>query len=354
MKIRGEKKKTSIKKIILTVLCGIAGLVLLLLAGCAIYLLGAKSGKTASNASAGDHTGFYVDGTVLRDANGNAFVMRGINMAHNWYPDKDEVSLDAIAATGSNTVRIVLACGERWDKDDMDTLEKLIEEADRRDMIAVVELHDGTGSDDAASLEAMTDYWVEMACILEGLEDRVIVNIANEWLGDWDDKLWRDAYVEAVKKLRDAGIKNTLMIDAAGWGQWARSIKKYGYDVFEADPEKNTMFSVHMYGLSGGSEWMIRYCLEAAEEQNLCICVGEFGYTHSDGDVKEDYLMQYCEEKGIGYLAWSWKGNSGGVEYLDLALEWDGSSLSADWGEKLVNGKYGIKATSKKCSIFGE
>lgn len=46
------------------------------------------------------------------------------------------------------------------------------------------------------------------------------------------------------------------------------------------------------------------------------------------------------------------KGNSGGVEYLDIALDWDGKELSADWGEPLVNGPYGIKNTAKTASVF--
>ena len=63
-------------------------------------------------------------------------------------------------------------------------------------------------------------------------------------------------------------------------------------------------------------------------------------------------IMEYCEKNGIGYMGWSWKGNSGGVEYLDIANEWDGSVLSPDWGEVLVNGENGIKKTAKKCSVF--
>lgn len=84
----------------------------------------------------------------------------------------------------------------------------------------------------------------------------------------------------------------------------------------------------------------------------MCVCVGEFGYKHSDGDVDEAYIMQYCQENGIGYLGWSWKGNGGGVEYLDITNEWDGSALSPEWGEILINGENGIKSTSKPCSVF--
>ena len=61
-----------------------------------------------------------------------------------------------------------------------------------------------------------------------------IVNIANEWYGTYNDlETWRDAYVDAVKKLRDAGIENTLIVDSAGWGQCADSVLKYGNEILK-------------------------------------------------------------------------------------------------------------------------
>ena len=32
--------------------------------------------------------GFHVSGRSLLDANGNNFIMRGINVPHNWYPEQ--------------------------------------------------------------------------------------------------------------------------------------------------------------------------------------------------------------------------------------------------------------------------
>ncbi len=293
------------------------------------------------------HTGFYVDGNTLRTADGEAFVMRGVNHGYNWFLDQTDTAFDAIAATGSNCVRIVLSSGLQWHKDDAHSLEKAINAAVSRGMVAVVEVHDGTGSDDISVLEGIAEYWCEMASVLAGTENYCILNIANEWCGGWKSGRWGDGYTKVIPMIRKAGIKNTIMVDAAGWGQFGHSIRKYGAEVFNSDPLRNTMFSVHMYGMSGRWEWLIRYNLEGVTKQKLCVCVGEFGWTHSDGDVKEDYLMGYCQEKGIGYIAWSWKGNSGGVEYLDLAEEWDGSKLS-EWGEKVVNGENGIRETSAR------
>lgn len=315
----------------------------------AALFTGCSDKRTASPADpAAVHSGLYVDGTALRTASGEQVVLRGINHAHCWYRSEDETAFAAIADTGANCIRIVCACGIQWEADTAESIAAAIERARELGMLSIVEVHDGTGDNSIETLKSIGDFWCGLSDVLAGTEGYCIVNIANEWCGKHNADTWKDGYTGVIPMLRGAGIKNVIMVDAPGWGQYGKAVGKTGIDIFESDPERNTMFSVHMYGFSGGSERSIRAHLNAGLERNLCVCVGEFGYTHSDGDVKEDYLMQYCTEQDIGYLAWSWKGNSGGVEYLDLASEWDGSVLSADWGENAVNGKYGIRATSKK------
>ncbi|MBQ8194828.1 MAG: glycoside hydrolase family 5 protein [Oscillospiraceae bacterium] len=296
--------------------------------------------------------GFSVQGTKLIDAKGNEFIMRGLNHPHCWFLDTDDTALPAIAEAGCNTVRIVCGAGIQYNKDTAEMLTEVINKCKELDMVCVLEVHDITGKDDIGMLEKVTDYWIEVKNALIGNEAYVILNIANEWVGQWNSEIWRDGYTASIPRLREAGIKNTIMVDAGGWGQYGRSIADYGMEVFNSDPDKNTMFSVHMYGSAGKNERTIKQNIIGATQQELCIIVGEFGYTHSDGDVNEAYIMQYCEENDIGYLGWSWKGNGGGVEYLDIALEWDGSVLSEDWGEVLINGENGIKATAKICSIY--
>lgn len=309
---------------------------------------GAASSPTAPTATGA----FRVDGTKLLDANGNEFIMRGVNHAHAWYKDKLDTALDAIAATGANSVRVVMADGDQWDKTTAEEAEQIIKKCTEKKMIAILELHDATGKDQTAPLENAANYWIEMKDILNAHTDTVIVNIANEWVGKWDVNVWKKGYTSVIPKMREAGIKNTIMVDAAGWGQYGESIKKAGKAVFESDPDRNTMFSIHMYGSAGKNSKTITDNLKGATDQGLCVIVGEFGYNHSDGDVDEAFIMKYCTENGLGYLGWSWKGNSGGVEYLDIAVDWEGATLSPDWGEVLVNGDNGIKKTSKICSVF--
>ncbi len=343
-----KKKNKKIRKFFKWTGIILLALLVALAAGIFLFLHLADGNEKAEGAEESEHRGLYVDGTSLKTADGKEVLLRGINHAHAWYPDQDEAAFDAIADTGANCVRIVLACGLQWKKDSKEAVKYVMEAARERGMIAVLEVHDATGKDDEKKLEEIVDYWIDLASVLKGSEDYCIVNIANEWMESWDYDKWSEAYIKAIPRLREAGIENLLMVDSAGWGQFGVCIRMKGVEVFNADPLKNTMFSVHMYGISGGSNWMIRYMLEGATRHNLCVCVGEFGYKHSDGDVKEDYLMKYCFDKKIGYMAWSWKGNSGGVEYLDLSIDWAGKNLSSEWGENVVNGKYGIKKTSEK------
>ena len=219
--------------------------------------------------------------------------------------------------------------------------------------MAVLEIHDGAGKDDVSFLNNAVDYWIGMKELLNENKAYVLVNIANEWYGKYDKlEVWRDAYIDAVKKLRDAGIENTLVVDSAGWGQCADSVLNYGEEILKADKDANTMFAVHMYGAAGKNEKIIKNTIDTAQKKNLCLLIGEFGWNHTDGKVDFETIMQYSTEKNVGYLAWSWKGNGDDVSYLDVSRDWAGVDLTSDWGKPLVEGEYGIKKTSKVCSVY--
>lgn len=187
--------------------------------------------------------GFKVDGTKLIDGYGEEFVMRGVNHAYTWFKSDTDTALEGIEYVGSNTVRLVLSDGDQWDKVTRAELKSLIRKCKKKNLIAVLEIHDGAGKDEVSYLEHAVDYWIEMKDLLSENKAYAIVNIANEWYGTYNDlETWRDAYINAVKKLRDAGIENTLIVDSAGWGQCADSVLKYGNEILKADKDANTMF----------------------------------------------------------------------------------------------------------------
>ncbi len=301
-------------------------------------------------------SGFKVNGTTIIDANGNPFVMRGVNVAHAWYADKTETSIRAIAGTGANTVRVVLSDGGQYSKTSYSEVKNIIEMCKSNKLVCVLEVHDATGSNNTYDLDRAVNYWIEMKNLLSDYSDYVIVNIANEWYGDWNGDAWANGYKSAIPKLRNAGISNLLMVDCAGWGQYPDSIKNNGREVLDADTHKNTMFSIHMYEYAGKDSGTVRSNIDNAMNLGVPLVIGEFGQEHSNGNVDEDTIMSYCQQKGAGYLGWSWKGNGYDIDgkslaYLDIAKEWDGSSLSS-WGDRLINGSNGIRTTSQICSVY--
>lgn len=120
--------------------------------------------------------------------------------------------------------------------------------------------------------------------------------------------------------------------------------------VFAADPARNTVFSVHMYGVFDTASEVEDY-LGAFVDRRLPIVVGEFGHDHSDGDPDEDAILATCRRLGVGYLGWSWSGNGAGVEYLDLVHDFDAGRLTG-WGQRFFNGADGVARPSNEASVY--
>ncbi|WP_331449756.1 cellulase family glycosylhydrolase [Streptomyces prasinus] len=298
-------------------------------------------------------TGFHVENGRLLEASGNDFVMRGVNHAHTWYADRIG-SLAHIKAKGANTVRVVLSSGDRWTANDAADVANVVAQCKQNRLICVLEVHDTTGYGEqsgAVSLSRAADYWIGVRSALTGQEDHVIVNIGNEPHGNTGYANWTAATKAAIQKLRNAGFDHTLMVDAPNWGQdWAFTMRDNAASVFAADPDANTVFSIHMYGVFDTAAEVSDY-LGRFVSARLPIVVGEFGHDHSDGNPDEDAILAVTQQLGLGYLGWSWSGNGGGVEYLDMVTNFDPARLTS-WGQRLFNGANGIAATSEEAEVY--
>ncbi|MFC7795778.1 cellulase family glycosylhydrolase [Streptomyces cinereoruber] len=298
--------------------------------------------------------GFRVVDGRLVDATGKDFVLRGVNHAHTWYADRTRQSLNDIKALGANSVRVVLSTGTRWTKNDAADVANVVSQCKANRLVCVLEAHDTTGygeQSDAASLSEAVDYWLEVASALKGQEKYVIVNLGNEPHGNAGYNAWTQDTKDAIGRLRAAGFDHTLMVDAPNWGQdWSGTMRENAPAVFASDPDRNTVFSIHMYGVYDTAAEVEEY-LGSFVDRALPIVVGEFGYDHSDGNPDEDAIMATARRLNLGYLGWSWSGNGGGVEYLDLATGFDADRLST-WGERLFNGPDGIRQTSQEAGVY--
>jgi mannan endo-1,4-beta-mannosidase len=297
---------------------------------------------------------FTVSGTKLIDANGNPFIIRGVNCPNIWLPRHSYKSLEYIANLNSNTVRIV------WEmKGKPKQLEKVINRVIELEMIPIIELHDATGNPTVEKLLEVTNYFIrdDVKEVLLKYEKYLLVNIANEW-GDHtvNDEYWRDSYFSAIDILRNAGYKTTLVIDAPGWGQKIDPFFVYGKEVLNHDTLENILFSIHMYGSWNDPE-KIRNDLQKAYDLGLPLIVGEFGYNYNNGKnnlgckVDHSTIMVKCNELGYGFLAWSWSGNNKENSWLDLANSKNWNDLNW-WGKEIFESKEGISKNAKKSSLF--
>ncbi|MGC8823759.1 MAG: cellulase family glycosylhydrolase [Bacteroidales bacterium] len=295
------------------------------------------------------------------DANGQEFIIKGINVPLAWYVSDVNNNIANIRRnTGANCLRIVVTTSTS-DNDWQACVRSCI----NNQMIPMVELHDVTGSNDANRLNDMARFWASKKSFLTSpdIAKYILINIANEW-GDWylansNQVAWLEAYKTAISTIRNAGIQTTLVIDAPNWGQDLRNaetIRNYARALQNHDPAHNLLFSVHMYcewSTSGGSN--VYNALNAIKSAGIPIIVGEFGWQHDNGggsvcDIDESNIINTCQSLGVGWLAWSWKGNGGNVTYLDLSNDWAGTNLTT-WGNRVVLGSNGTR-TAITCSVF--
>lgn len=298
--------------------------------------------------------GFTTAKSKLIDAEGQVFVIRGMNNPHAWFGEKAYQALDDIQAVGCNTIRIV------WETKGKDSdLERIIQRCIELEMIPMVELHDVTGNTSGERLAEMASWYAEpeRAKMLQKYERFLLLNIANEWgsnktKGDY----WMKSYVQCIDIMRKAGYTTTLVIDGPGWGQNITPIVEHGQELIDYDSLHNILFSIHMYGSWNKSE-RIREKLALCHQKELPLIVGEFGYNYRKGlnnlgcRVDHMAILNTCNELEYGYMPWSWTGNNKANQWLDLVEPSDWKTLTW-WGQQVITGQGGITETAKKASVF--
>lgn len=254
-----------------------------------------------------------VNGTKIYTPHQQQIVLRGVNAFTIFGRDEDGFpTFRDISSTGANVSRIVwkaaMSNGTRMDPAG---LEVLIKDCVTRNMLAMPELHDATGKDgNSNEWNLIMDYWTsdDVKAIIKKYEKFILLNIANETFAGKVTQEWEDLYKSAITTLREVGYKCPLVIDAPRYGRYVEAIISNGRNLLEHDPEKNIIFSWHPWNtFTVKSD--IKNGIDAALEQNLCMIIGEFGqpgyYEKGDPDIPQ-YIMQYSQEKGTGWISWEW------------------------------------------------
>ncbi len=296
--------------------------------------------------------GFFVQDRFLYSKDNEKVVLRGINHMFIW-TDREGKTIPEIAKTGANCVRIVWNTRGR-----ISDLDNIIGLAIANGMIPIPEIHDTTGN--WRRLPDALDFWLrdETLQVISNHQEYMIINIGNEPSDvEQDPNDFFEAYSTIVVKMRAAGIRVPIMIDADFWGQSEKNIFRMGHQLLQADPEHNLIFSIHMWwpserhDVSSGYDTVearVTGVLEKSVELKLPLIVGEFAPVAA-GDVKEipyRHIMAECERLNIGWLAWSWGPGNFDSPEMDMTAHGSYNTLIG-WGKEVaVDSPLGIQNTS--------
>ena len=300
--------------------------------------------------SASAAVGLHISGRNIVEANGQTFVMRGINHPHIWFTNQTS-SFANIKALGANTVRVVLGSGKRWGPST--DVANVIALCKQNRLICVLEVHDTTGFGEegaAASLDEAVTYWISQKSALVGQENYVVINIGNEPIGNNNAAQWTSATVAAIQRMRNNGFEHLLMVDGPNWGQdWQFVMRDNAQTVLNADTQHNTLLSIHMYAVFNTASAITSY-LNRFQTMGWPLVIGEFGWRFNSNEVDHETILSEAVARNLGYLGWSWSGNTDPI--LDMSASFNPNQLTT-WGQRIFNGANGIAATAREATIYG-
>jgi mannan endo-1,4-beta-mannosidase len=245
-------------------------------------------------------------------------------------------------------VRIVWAIRDENGPTTVSQLDNLITNCRNNKMLPMIELHDATGK--LELVPQMVDYWVrnDVREVIFKHSAHLLLNIANEAGDDGvTTPQWVNTYTTAVQRLRAAGIRVPIVIDAPDFGKNLTVIIQGANQLLAVDP--NLIFSFHPYwpqlGPFAASTQFIEDNFELARQGGMALVLGELsewgafngGGSICQGNGKVDYttMVTKAENKGFGMYAWEWgPGNSfGGADCAKMDMTENGNlnTLKAGW-----------------------
>jgi mannan endo-1,4-beta-mannosidase len=236
----------------------------------------------------------------------------------------------------------------------VENLDAIIAKTLENQMIPMIELHDATGSwtegeqEGNLGLEQLVDWWVtsDVVEVIQKYETDLLVNIGNEVGTAVKDQDFLKGYISAVTRMREAGIKTPLIIDAISWGQNINILQKLGPTVFNHDPYNNVLFSIHMWWPTewhDTSEWdtveeKVAGEIKESVDMNLPLIVGEFAHLGAGCVEYIPYLtiLEECQANDIGWLAWSWGPGNSDCEEMDMTSDNTFDGIVDGWAEEVL------------------
>ena len=358
---RTQLRRLSVSALAGIVLCGAATYVAALEAtpdlqsAAATVQAGSKAARPAYNTG----HGLFVLNGKLYDSNGIEFRIRGVDLCHY---DSTPHSGPGIARSNANTVRMALWLSSVPTQTYINTLQTYL--SDRIVVVPTMFLVPGTrritsGNESTADLDAVVGNWVANFRYYSPLQHHLIINVANEW-GPRASATWASAYEREIARLRAAGYSAPIMIDSGAWGQDQADLISYARQVFNSDPQKNVIFSLHVY-YGEGQGWtpatldafaMQLHAMSAAA--GMAFVFAEFGPGRDIGPsptmLTPQQVITAAETAGIGWMGWAWDDGSGNNSF-SMTLDGPGMYTSASdlttYGKEMVLSTYALVRARK-------
>lgn len=310
-----------------------------------------------ADAQSAKHDTMHVRGRYLYTAAGERVVLRGVN--EMFAPSSDPTgawTMAEIAKTGANAVRIFTMPDYPADK-----LDAILGNAVRNGLIPIAECHAATGKWE--KLGDCVAYWTrpDIAAVIRKHRRWVLVNIANEAGKIVPRDTFVTAYVDAIGRIRAAGIDVPLVIDGSDWGKEYAMLLDSWSAFDRADPAHAVMVSAHSYWAGTEEERKAPYRAIIARvlRDDIPFLLGE-GPTATGWDCKPSpygWALTELDKADIGWLAWSWglvpNGDCRAANSYDITDGGRFGRWKAPSGEALmVTHPASIRNTSRRpCSI---
>ena len=298
-------------------------------------------------------TGFFVLNGKLYDANGVEFRIRGVNKLH-W-----DIQSPGIPKTHANTERLVIDFSQP-----AATNLGLLQQSIDNHIVPMPGNWAGTCDETRAKLSSIVDTWVSQASTWKAKERYMILNIANEW--GPESPAWRDAYINAVARLRAAGYLCTISITSGVCGQDNDDLVSYAKKVFDSDPQKNVIFDQHIYGnWANGNpnqyQTNLTTGLDRLAATGLVVIIGEFGPGRSIGpsptDITPLAIIDGAEARHFGWIPWAWDDPPDNADDTWFGLSSNGDYTATGdltiFGQQVVEDTtHGLLHLAKPATIF--
>lgn len=296
-------------------------------------------------------------GRYLYDACKKKVVLRGVNHMTcytDWVgtPRDGEPMFTEIAKTGANAVRIVWTYSENTTAAELD---RAITNAAKNRLIPMVEILDQTCEWSREAFDKVLNWWLQpdIVKVMKKHEKYVLLNFANE-MGNGDTNLdnYKSEYKRVIEKMRGAGLKSTIVIDAPGCGQNETIMLAAAQYLIDSDPLKNVMMSLHLWWVPQNKD-RITALMEDAKSMNIPLVIGEFSGVAVDCKTPTFYshLLKVAQDTETGWMPWSWD-KSNGCQAHSMTKDDTYSGLFGYGKDVAIDDPNSIKNTSVRSSCF--